>query len=83
MADWPHVEAMPGVTQALAELHARYRLILATNAPDFDAGLTRSALRRVGLEEYLTGVFSANKTRSAQTRSGFLPCCVARVQLCN
>lgn len=71
MAYWPRVEAMPGVTQALAELHARYRLILATNAPDSDARLVRSALRRVGLEKYLTGVFSANELEARKPDPGF------------
>ena len=71
MAYWPRVETMPGVTQALTELHAHYRLILATNASDSDARLVRSALRRVGLEKYLTGVFTENELGARKPDPGF------------
>jgi putative hydrolase of the HAD superfamily len=49
MFRWPEVAAVPGAAAALAALHGRYRLALATNAADSGAGEVRAALARVDL----------------------------------
>lgn len=50
MATWPRVEAVPGIEAALQALVSRFKLILATNASESNAGDIRAALHRVGLE---------------------------------
>ena len=58
MADWPRVEAMPGVKQALDVLKDRYRIVVATNATGSDADQVRLALQRVGLSEPISNIFT-------------------------
>ncbi|OGO36479.1 MAG: hypothetical protein A2W35_13035 [Chloroflexi bacterium RBG_16_57_11] len=71
MAEWPHVESMPGVIPALTELRPAYRLYLATNASDSDAMLVRAALRRVGLEEFFAGIFTSKELKVCKPDPGF------------
>ncbi len=61
MARWPQVEATPGVAEALAALHGRYRLALVTNAADSGEALVRVALRRVELEGHFDVVLTARE----------------------
>lgn len=61
MAHWPQVEATPGVAEALAALHRRYRLALVTNAADSGEALVRAALRRVELEGHFDVVLTARE----------------------
>ncbi len=61
MVEWPQVEPVPGVAEALAALHPQYRLALGTNAADSGEVLVRAALRRVGLEERLDAVYTARE----------------------
>lgn len=71
MAEWPRVEAMPGVIPALTELRTAYRLYLATNASDSDAILVRAALRRVGLEEFFASIFTSKELKVRKPDPGF------------
>jgi putative hydrolase of the HAD superfamily len=57
MCDWPTVEAMPNVREALAELCRFSRCHLATNARDSESDQIRRALERVGLGASITNVY--------------------------
>jgi FMN phosphatase YigB (HAD superfamily)/membrane-associated phospholipid phosphatase len=59
MKDWQHVEAEPGAQEALTRLHARYRLVVATNAEDSPGSDVRLALARVGLADLVDDVVSS------------------------
>jgi membrane-associated phospholipid phosphatase/phosphoglycolate phosphatase-like HAD superfamily hydrolase len=59
MAEWPRVAAVPGAAEALAALHGRYRLCVATNADDSGADEVMAALGRVGLARFIDRVFSS------------------------
>jgi len=59
MAEWPRVVAVPGAAEALAALHGRYRLCVATNADDSGAAEVMAALGRVGLARFVDRVFSS------------------------
>ncbi|MHB0875802.1 MAG: HAD family hydrolase [Anaerolineae bacterium] len=71
MAAWPEVAAMPGAQAALAALHGRYRLALATNAADSGAGEVRRALARVGLDDYFDLVLTARELGARKPSPGF------------
>jgi len=59
MVDAPHVEAMPGIEEALRALQPEYRLLMASNANVSTADDIRAALRRVGLDEYFEIIVSS------------------------
>jgi len=59
MAAWPRVAAVDGAAEALAALHGRYRLCVATNADDSGANEVMAALGRVGLARLIERVFSS------------------------
>ncbi len=71
MAEWPEVEAMPGITDALRALAADYRLVLATNAAASGAGMARAALARVGLDTYFTYILTARELGVSKPDPGF------------
>lgn len=71
MADWPHVEALPGAYDLLAGLQGRYRLALATNAADSGEAKVREALRRVGLEGHFELILTAREAGVAKPMPGF------------
>lgn len=52
MADWEHVEAIPGAQEILQQLSCSYTLAVATNAGASDTALMRKALRRIDVEKY-------------------------------
>jgi membrane-associated phospholipid phosphatase len=60
MAAWPRVAAVPGAAEALAALHGRNRLCVATNADDSGADEVMAALGRVGLARFVDRVFSSH-----------------------
>ena len=57
MADWPRVEAVPNVEEALLELRPHWTLALATNTVDSDEIAICKALDRVGLRSLLDKVY--------------------------
>jgi len=59
MVDWPHVEAMPGIEQALQTLRPHYQLAIATNAQLSDADKVRGALHRLHLDLYFDVIITA------------------------
>lgn len=62
MCDWPEVEAMPGAKECLEHLSRTARLYVASGALQSTAEDIRSALRRVGLDRYITGYFCRQNT---------------------
>jgi len=58
MADWPKVELLPGVRQAMEALRAKYRLVLATGASGSGEGLVPRALQSVGLADSFEAIFT-------------------------
>ena len=60
MADWPKVEAIPGIRDACENLVQDYELYLATNASKSGPDKVRAALARVKLDQYFTRIFTAH-----------------------
>ena len=79
MARWPRVEAVPGVQEALAGLHNRYRLALATNAMASGEELVREALGRVHLEVYFDDIFTARELGALKPSRDFFEAVLGRV----
>ena len=57
MADWPQVEALPGVFETLALLQPTWRLCVASNADVSDEAAIKRALQRVDLERWIERVY--------------------------
>lgn len=57
MWEWPGIEAMPNALEALRRLSRRTPCHLATNARDSEPEQIREALRRVGLDGYISKIF--------------------------
>ncbi len=62
MCDWPRVAAMPDAVRVLTGLRGSWRLALATNAADSDAGQIEAALARVGLADLLERIYCFRST---------------------
>ncbi len=58
MADWPELELMPGVLEALEAISARYLCCVGSNAGPSDADLMRQAFVRVGIDAYFDYLFT-------------------------
>jgi putative hydrolase of the HAD superfamily len=57
MADWPHVQALPGVSETLALLQPAWRMCVASNADVSDEPAIRRALGRVDLDRWFERVY--------------------------
>ena len=63
MVDWETVEFIEGIAEVLAYLHTSGRRIaLATSAQISDEGQIRGALRRGGLDSYLSHIYCFKNT---------------------
>lgn len=63
MVEWDAVEAIDGIADVLAYLHSSGRRIaLATSASISDESQIRGALKRVGLDEYFSGIYCFKNT---------------------
>ncbi|MDI7276518.1 MAG: HAD-IIIA family hydrolase [Anaerolineae bacterium] len=71
MANWPRVETMPGIEQALQALHPHYRLVMATNAADSGRDLVLAALRRVALDGHFDAVYTARELGARKPEPAF------------
>jgi putative hydrolase of the HAD superfamily len=71
MVEWPRLEAMPGIEEALRSLHADYRLVLASNAAASGADQARAAMARVGLDTYFAHVLTARELGISKPDPGF------------
>lgn len=61
MAEWPHVETVPGIEETLQVLHEEYIICLATNAGASDASLVRKALAKAHINHYFTDIFTSKE----------------------
>jgi FMN phosphatase YigB (HAD superfamily) len=57
MADWPHVEALPGVSETLVQIQDGWRFCVASNADVSDEAAIWRALGRVGLDRWIERVY--------------------------
>jgi len=71
MAQWPRVEAVPGVQEALGALRGRCQVVLATNAADSGEALVRQALVRAGLGDYFDAVLTARELGARKPEPAF------------
>jgi putative hydrolase of the HAD superfamily len=79
MADWPRVEMMPGVAEALSALAPHYRLVLATNAMESGPALVWAALQRVGLENSFDDIFTARQLGATKPDPAFFAAVLAEL----
>ena len=61
MAEWPRVELVPGVAEALERLPRHLVRCVATNAVDSDAELLGLALERGGIRHHFQHLFTARE----------------------
>lgn len=59
MTEWPVVEAVSGIEEALSELAVHWTLGLVSNAGESDSRQVRRALARVGLEDFFDLILTA------------------------
>lgn len=59
MVEWAALEAVPGVSEALAGLDGKYQLAVASNADVSNGPMIAAALARLGLEKWFTYTFSS------------------------
>ena len=64
MSEWPEVAAVDGAVETLQRLSGRYRLFVATNAVDSNAGQINDAFKRVGLDTYFERIFTYHQLGS-------------------
>ena len=57
MSAWPRVEAIEGITEALAALRTDWTIALATNAADSEEREIWSALARAGLDRLIDRIY--------------------------
>lgn len=81
MGAWNEVRAVPGAREALALLHGRLPLCIATNASVSDHGLIRRALARVGLDSFFTQVFCFTDLGCRKDDPAFWAAVSARLQV--
>jgi FMN phosphatase YigB (HAD superfamily) len=68
---WPEVVAVPGAEAALRALSKEFTISVATSAAHSDADMVRSALRRVGLESFVSHVFTGRAIGKKKTDPAF------------
>jgi putative nucleotidyltransferase with HDIG domain len=73
MADWPRVEVVPDLPAVLSILVEDYTLALATNAAESNSKQVQAALRRVGLEDYFSFIFTARELGTSKHDPDYYP----------
>jgi putative nucleotidyltransferase with HDIG domain len=71
MANWPRLEAVPGVKLALNELSGRYLLALASNAEESRGEDALAALDRIGVRDTVQHAFTARDLGIGKDDLGF------------
>jgi len=71
MGAWPEVRAMAGAHEALALLHGRIPLCIATNAAVSDRSKVERALARVGLARFFSHVFCFTEIGARKDEASF------------
>ena len=61
MVNWPHVERIQGVKEALDKLNKEYICCVASNAGDSNVELMGKALERVAIRKYFKYLFTSNE----------------------
>ncbi|WP_320047744.1 HAD family hydrolase [uncultured Ilyobacter sp.] len=59
MAHWKNVDIIPGIREVLRELKKNYTLCVASNAGESDSELMKSALKRVGIDNFFSYFFTS------------------------
>lgn len=71
MCDWPAVEAMPNAAEALAYMAAHVPVALATGASGSNREEIMQALKRAGLDEWISAIFLAAEIGSSKSSPQF------------
>lgn len=61
MADWPYVEALPGVYETLSLLQPNWRLCVASNADVSDEPDIHRALQRADLDKWFERIYCSRR----------------------
>jgi FMN phosphatase YigB (HAD superfamily) len=67
MANWPHVEIIPGVKDALLQVYKNYKCCVASNAGASDSKTMSDALERVGIKMFFKEFFTSHELGSKKT----------------
>ena len=81
MVHWPHVELIPGVEEALEQLHERFICCAASNADDSDAELMGQALARVGIRQYFHYLFTSKELGASKPHPDFFRRILQRLEI--
>lgn len=81
MVQWPRVERLPGVEEALASLMGRVILCVASNAGDSDATLMGHALERVGLLHFFDHLWTSRELGAAKPSPDFFQAILRKLNL--
>ena len=76
---WPEVRAIDGAAEVLEALARRHRIAVATNAAGSDGAAIRKALRRVGLDGYVSEIFCFRDLGWKKSDARFWDAVVARL----
>jgi FMN phosphatase YigB (HAD superfamily) len=71
MCDWPTVAAMPDAAAALRHMAAYFPVALATGASVSNRQQIMQALKRVGLDEWISAIFLASELQSSKASPQF------------
>lgn len=61
MVNWPYVEIIPGVKDALCQIYKNYICCVASNAGASDSKMMSEALERVGIKIYFKEFFTSQE----------------------
>ncbi len=61
MVDWPHVEIVPGVEDALSQIYNDYICCVASNAGASDSKMMGAALERIGIKMFFKELFTSQE----------------------
>lgn len=79
MVYWPKVEIIPGVAEALQELHPRFTCCVASNAGVSDAELMGQALARVDIRQYFHHLYTSRELGAPKPEPGFFMAILERI----
>lgn len=80
MAEWPLVEALPGVPEALKELQTSYRCCVAANSV-YPIEHMVKALHRAKIVDYFDGIFNSHEAGVAKPDPAFFKMFLEEMEL--